>query len=88
MWWFFCIRTFKSAPKGYNQFINVFGYIEKRNFYLPLANILVNTKSYEIYDRIIKEFLNYFVIYNIEINFSNKSIMCDFEKSLRKLKII
>ena len=44
---------------------------------------MINTKSYEIYDKIIKEFLNYFDMYNIDIKFSDKSIMCDFEKSLR-----
>ena len=35
-------------------------------------------KSYELYDKVIKEFLLFFDNFKIEIDFNNKSLMCDF----------
>ena len=63
--------------------LNLSIYRRNKNAYLPISNILLSNKSYELYDKIIKEFLNFFDSFNIDINFENKSIMCDFEHSLR-----
>ena len=75
--------TFKSAPKGWYQLFNIWGYKKSNNIYLPLANIIMSNKSYEIYDKVIKEFLSYFENYKIDIDFKNKGIMTDYEHSLR-----
>lgn len=80
---YFADGTFKSAPKGWYQLFNIWGYKKSNNSYLPLANIIMSNKSYEIYDKIIKDFLNFFNNYNIIIDFSKKSIMTDYEHSLR-----
>ena len=80
---FFIDGTFKSSPKSYYQLLNIFGYIIKRDFYLPIANIVLSNKSYELYEKVFKVFLHFYEMYNIDINFSEKSIMCDYEKSLR-----
>ena len=75
--------TFKYAPKGWYQLFNIWGYKKSNNIYLPLANIIMSNKSYEIYDKVIKEFLSYFENYKIDIDFKNKGIMTDYEHSLR-----
>ena len=80
---FFIDGTFKSSPKGYYQLLNIFGYIRKRDFYLSIANIALSNKAYELYEKVFKEFFHFYEMYNIHINFSEKSIMCDYEKSLR-----
>lgn len=80
---YFADGTFKSAPKGWYQLFNIWGYKKSNDSYLPLANIIMSNKSYEIYDKIIKDFLNFFNNYNIIIDFSKKSIMTDYEHSLR-----
>ena len=69
--------TFKSAPKGWYQLFNILGYNKSNNIYLPLANIIMFNKSYEIYDKVIKEFLSFFENYKIDIDFKNKGIMTD-----------
>ena len=63
--------------------LNLWGFIRKKNVYLPITNIILSNKSYELYDKVIKEFLLFFDNFKIEIDFNNKSIMCDFEHSLR-----
>ena len=68
---------------GYYLLLNIFGFIKKRNLYLPIANIVLSNKLYELYEKVFKEFLHFFEMYNIDINFSEKSIMCYYEKSLR-----
>ena len=50
---------------------------------MPLANIIMSQKSYELYDKIFKEFKYLFEQFKIEIEFKNKSIMSDYERSLR-----
>lgn len=75
--------TFKLAPKGWYQLFNIWCYKNSNNIYLPLANIIMSKKLYEIYDKVIKEFLNFFESYKIDIEFKNKGIMTDYEHSLR-----
>ena len=60
---FFVDGTFKSAFMDYYQLLNIFGYIKKRNFYLPFANIVLSNKSYELYEKVFKEFLHFFEMY-------------------------
>ena len=79
---FFLDGKFKCALKGYYQMLNLWGFIRKKNAYLPISNIILSNKSYELYEKIIKEFIHFFESFNIEIKFEDKSIMCDFEHSL------
>ena len=72
---FFIDGTFKSSPKGYYQLLNIFEYFRKRDFYLPIANIALSNKSYELYEKLFKEFFPFYEMYNIDINFSKKSII-------------
>lgn len=80
---FFLDGTFKTAPKDYYQILNIWGYKKNNNVFLPLANILLSHKSFELYDKVIKEILAILQYNNIKIDFSDKSIMSDFEHSLR-----
>ena len=80
---YFIDGTFKACPKGWYQLLNIWAYKRNNNVYLPIANILLSQNSYELYDKVIKEFLTYSENFNIEINFKGKSIMLDFEHSLR-----
>ena len=74
---------FKSAPKGWYKLFNIWIYKNSKNIYWPLANIIMSNKSYEIYDKVVKEFLNFFENYKMDIEFKNKGIMTDYEHSLR-----
>ena len=49
--------TFKVAPKNWFQLLNIFGY-EKKEFYMPLAYIILNSKSEEIYNKVFGELVN------------------------------
>ena len=80
---FFLDATFKSASKNWIQLFNIWGYIRKHNEYVPIANILMSHKSYELYNKIFKEILYLFDSFNIEVNFEEKTFMSDYEKSLR-----
>ena len=42
--------TFKICPKEWYQLVNIFGYIKKKKFYIPLAFILVNSKDEALYN--------------------------------------
>ena len=42
--------TFKVCPKNWYQLLNIFGFIKKKNFYLPLTFILLNSKNEELYN--------------------------------------
>ena len=66
-----------------DSMLNFLGFIRKKNVYLSIANVILSNKSYELYDKVIKEFLLFFDNFKIEIDLNNKSIMCDFEHSLR-----
>jgi len=46
--------TFKVAPKNWYQLLNIF-IDKKHNIYMPLAFIILNTKSEEIYKGIFRE---------------------------------
>lgn len=60
----FLDATFKIAPKNWNQVLNIWGYKKKNNIYMPLASILMNRKSYELYDKVFKELLLLFNNFN------------------------
>ena len=79
----FMDATFKVAPKKWYQVFNIWGYRKKNDLYMPLANILMSQKSYELYDKIFREFKYLFDQFQIEIEYKNKSIMTDYERSLR-----
>ena len=64
---FFLDGKFKCALKGYYQMLNLWGFIRKKNAYLPISNIILSNKSYELYEKIIKEFIHFFESFNIEI---------------------
>ena len=76
--------TFKVAPKNWYQLLNIFGYDKKHNIYMPLAFIILNTKSEEIYNEVFEK-----IIVLVKSNTSLKSfkdikIMSDFEIGLRR----
>ena len=41
---YFLDGTFKTSPKGYHQMLNFWGFIRKKNVYLPIANVLLSNK--------------------------------------------
>lgn len=80
---FFLDATSKSAPKVWYQLFNIWGYIRKHDYYVPIANILMSNKSYEIYDKVFKDLIYLFESFQIDIEFKDKSFMTDYEKTLR-----
>ena len=76
--------TFKIAPKNWYQVLNIFGYNKKINFYMPLAYVVLNSKSEEIYNHIFQN-LVYLIKTNTNLKtFNGIKIMSDFEIELRK----
>ena len=57
--------------------------MENNDVYLPIVNIILWHKSFEINDKILKEILNFLEYYNNKIDFSEKSFMTDYEHPLR-----
>ena len=79
----FIDRTFKVAPKNWFQLLNIFGY-EKKEFYMPLAYIILNSKSEEIYNKVFGELVNLIKTYTKIKDFDGIKIISDFELPLRK----
>ena len=75
--------TFKVAPKNWFQLLNIFGY-EKKEFYMPLAYIILNSKSEEIYNKVFGELVNLIKTYTKIKDFDGIKIISDFELPLRK----
>ena len=44
--------TFKVEPKSWYQLLNIYGYIENKNIYLPLTYVLLSSKSEKLYNKI------------------------------------
>ena len=44
--------TFKITPKNWYQVLNIIGYNKNKNFYMPLAYVVLISKSEEIYKEI------------------------------------
>ena len=44
----------------------------------------MSNKSYYVYNKVFQEILNLLEEYSLEVNFKDKIITCDFEKSLLK----
>ena len=76
--------TFKICPKNFYQLVNVFGFIEKKNFYMPLAYILMSSKTFELYDEVLLQLKRFIEKYSGFKNFQEIKVMCDFEIPLRK----
>ena len=49
--------TFKVAKKNWYQLLNIFGYDNKHNFYMPLAYITLNSKSEDIYNEFFQKII-------------------------------
>ena len=78
----FVDATFKIAPKNFYQVLNILSRNEKTNFTVPVAFVLMTSKTYESYLKIFQELK--FIIQNYGIKFEPKGVkfICDFEKSL------
>ena len=76
--------TFKVAPKNWFQLLNIFGYEKKKEFYMPLAYIALNSKSEEIYNKVFGELVALIKTHTKIKDFDGIKIMCDFELPLRK----
>ena len=76
--------TFKVAPKNWYQLLNIFGYNKKQNFYMPLAYIILNSKSEEIYNEVFYKIIQLIKYHTNLKSFEDIKIMSDFEIGLRK----
>ena len=76
--------TFKVAPKNWYQLLNIFGYDKKHNIYKPLAFIILNTKSEEIYNEVLEKIIELVKSNTSLKSFKDIKIMSDFEIGLRR----
>ena len=58
--------------------------MKKKEFYMPLAYIIINSKSEEIYNKVFGELVNLIKTYTKIKDFDGIKIMSDFELPLRK----
>ena len=76
--------TFKVAPKNWYQVLNIFGYDKKQDFYMPLAFIILSSKSEEIYNEVFHKLVQLIKYHTNIKTFENIKIMSDFEIGLRR----
>ena len=67
--------TFKVAPKNWYQLLNIFGYDNKHNFYMPLAFIILSSKSEEIYNEVFQKLIQIIKYHTNIKSFDNIKIM-------------
>ena len=70
--------TFKIAPKNWLQLINIFGYIKKKKFYVPLTYALLSSKTEELYDEFFAQLIRNIKAVNKDFCFNELKIMSDF----------
>ena len=70
--------TFKICPLNWYQLPNIFGYIENKNFYLPIGYILMSSKSEELYNEVFYQFIKFIKIKSNIEKFENLKVMCNF----------
>ena len=80
----FIDATFKICPPNWYQLLNIFGYIEKRKFYLPMGHILMNSKSENLYNTVFTVLIKQIKSHCNLKSFSGIKIMSDFELPMRK----
>ena len=79
----FLDSTFKICPKNWYQLLNLFGYIKKKEFYIPLGFVLMSSKNEDLYLEIFEQLKK--IIFKITKKKLPKiKIMCDFELGLRR----
>ena len=76
--------TFKMSPENYCQILNIWGYLKNKNLYVPLIHSLMSSKSYIAYNKVFIHIKNLLTDNNIKVNFNDKTITTDYEKSMRK----
>ena len=81
---YFIDGTFKIAPKNWYQLLNIFGYDPTHKFYMPMAYIVLSSKSEELYDEVFYQIAKLIKTHTKINSFENIKIMCDFEIGLRK----
>ena len=76
--------TFKVAPKNWYQLLNIFGYDKTHKFFMPLAFVILSSKSEEIYNEVFYKIITLVKAHTDLKSFDKVKIMCDFEIGLRK----
>lgn len=76
--------TFRSSPKKYYQTLNIKCYSADTNTNIPVFHIPMSSKNLELYIEIFNDIIYLCKQNNINLDFDETIIMCDFEKALRK----
>lgn len=71
--------SFKSCPQGWSQYLNIMGVKTPTKEYFPIAHILLNGKSEEIYTEALRRWLSF-----VNDKLTKVAIVTDFEISLRE----
>ena len=80
----FIDATFKVAPHNWYQLLNIFGYIKNKKFYLPMAHILMNSKTVQLYEEVFSQLVKKIKSHSNLKSFHDIKIMADFEIPMRK----
>ena len=75
--------TFQIAPKNWYHVLNI-GYNKNKNFYMPLAYVVLISKTKEIYKEILHKLVELIKYHIKKESYEDIKIICDFEIGLRE----
>ena len=75
--------TFRTAPKGFYQMLNIIANDSNSHNNIPVAHIPITHKSQFLYEYVFNTLLNIASDNGLELSSDSKTIMTDFEKLIR-----
>ena len=75
--------TFRTAPKGFYQMLNIIADDSNSHINIPVAHIPMTHKTQFLYEHVLNTLLNIASDNGLELSFDSKTIMTDFEKPIR-----
>ena len=75
--------TFRTAPKGFYQMLNIIANDSNSHNNIPVAHIPITHKTLFLYEHVFNTLLNVASDNGLELSSDSKTIMTDFEKLIR-----
>ena len=73
--------TFKVAPKGYTQILNILVYLPHLSIFYPACQVFMTHKTEELYFMVLLTLKN--ICHQAKLRLEPRTIMADFEKALQ-----
>ena len=66
--------TFKTSPRNFYQILNIVGYSEQNDLFIPIFTALLTSKTEKIYNYTLIEFRKLIKTLNIQINLRKSNL--------------